>query len=330
MNSMTTTRGQRRTAGDREAARRRGREKAEAALERLDAAVSDIIANDDSFREYLRCSARMHSYSWGNRLLIMLQRPDTRMVAGFQRWKELGRPVCKGSKGIVILAPMVSKFKVTEEVGITSDGEILTAEGGRKVLRGFRVAYVFAVEDTDGPPIGRPEVIVPDDDTDEARDLFARLLRAAEGYCSEVSVRTDDPALGGITDGKPGGYYKPSTRQIVVNGNGPAGRRCKVLCHELGHAVDDSIGRPEGDTYSDGEAVAEGAAFVVAAYYGMDTSSFTAPYIAGWAQDIARVRRLLERIAKVSDAIITAAETVSCSHCGWDGEHDRGGCEHCR
>src|SRR5690348_14282480 len=109
------------TAEDRAARREAGKQKAADALARLDAAVANICENDPAFREYLRLSGRMHRYSWGNRMLIMLQRPDTAMVAGFQRWKELGRPVRKGSKGIQILAPMVIWQKVSRSEEHTSE-----------------------------------------------------------------------------------------------------------------------------------------------------------------------------------------------------------------
>jgi len=34
--------------------------------------------------------ARFHSYSFGNVLLILLQKPDATHVAGFTGWKRLG------------------------------------------------------------------------------------------------------------------------------------------------------------------------------------------------------------------------------------------------
>ena len=77
-------------------------------------------------------------------LLIYTQRPDATYVAGYRAWQRLGRPVRKGENAIAILAPCVYRTKVTDE-----DGE----ERELKSLRGFKVAHVFYIAQTDGEPI---------------------------------------------------------------------------------------------------------------------------------------------------------------------------------
>ena len=65
---------------------------------------------------YIRTMARFRSYSFGNILEIARQKPDATRVAGFWKWKELGRSVKKGEKGIRILAPIIGvKRKPKEE-----------------------------------------------------------------------------------------------------------------------------------------------------------------------------------------------------------------------
>lgn len=317
------------SAADRAARREAGKQKAAAALERLDAAVSDIVEHDDAFREYLRLSGRMHRYSWANRILIGLQRPDTAMVAGFHRWRELGRPVRKGSKGVQILAPMVVHEKVDPSLaGYSTHRGTISEDGSLDRVVGFRVSYVFAVEDTDGAPIGLPRPIPEADDSIESARLAQRLQATAATLGFPVNVRCSDPALGTGTDGKPAGWADLERREIVVNGDLPAAARAKTLAHEIAHLLADH--RAEGDDRQDCEAVAEGAAFITAAHFGLDTTAYSAPYIAGWAADVPRVRRLLGRISKVAAAIIDQADQLGgCPHCGWDGIED-GGCIHCR
>ncbi len=70
-------------------------------IEQLNAGQSDMLV------AYLRTMARFHNYSFGNILQIARQRPTATRVAGFGKWKELGRFVKKGEKGIQILAPVV-------------------------------------------------------------------------------------------------------------------------------------------------------------------------------------------------------------------------------
>lgn len=70
--------------------------------------LADALKSGKSERltQYLAMLGRFHRYSFGNVLLILSQRPDATHVAGFSTWKQMGRYVKKGEKGIVIIAPM--------------------------------------------------------------------------------------------------------------------------------------------------------------------------------------------------------------------------------
>jgi hypothetical protein len=77
--------------------------------------------------------------------------PTATRVAGFWTWRNLGRSVNAGAKGIRILAPIVGvKRKKDEEAekGITQQNT--------RVLLGFRNAYVFDVSQTNG--VDLPEI----------------------------------------------------------------------------------------------------------------------------------------------------------------------------
>ena len=75
------------------------------ALEQLTQALAQ--GKSDTLKTYLTTLARFHNYSFGNVLMIAVQKPDATHVAGFQTWRKLGRFVKKGEKGIAILAPLV-------------------------------------------------------------------------------------------------------------------------------------------------------------------------------------------------------------------------------
>ncbi len=123
----------------------RTREIAEHALDRLAAALD--AGRSETLNEYLAAQARFHRYSWNNVLLIGSQRPDATRVAGFHTWHDLGRWVKRGEKGIRILAPQ----RVNDEAREDSDRRSLDRETYR--LTGFRTAYVFDVQQTDGRPL---------------------------------------------------------------------------------------------------------------------------------------------------------------------------------
>lgn len=62
---------------------------------------------------YLDFCSRLPRYSLNNQILIMLQKPDATMCQSFTGWKEMGRFVKKGEKGIRVLAP--APFTVEKE-----------------------------------------------------------------------------------------------------------------------------------------------------------------------------------------------------------------------
>src|ERR1700722_18927225 len=78
-------------------------------IEQLEAGHSDALT------AYLNAMSRFHRYSLGNVLEIARQRPDATRVAGFWKWKEIGRSVKKGEKGIRILAPIIGIRRKKEE-----------------------------------------------------------------------------------------------------------------------------------------------------------------------------------------------------------------------
>ena len=86
--------------------------KRDEALQHCDAALQELAdslrqGKSQSLLRYLALMARFHQYSFGNCLLIAWQRPEATLVAGFHRWKQLGRTVRRNERGIALLAPMI-------------------------------------------------------------------------------------------------------------------------------------------------------------------------------------------------------------------------------
>ncbi len=110
-----------------------------------DTALTQLIealekGQSEALKNYLATMSRFHKYSWGNCLLIAMQRPTATHVAGFHAWLKLQRHVRNGEKGIVILAPMVGKAKSTGSAELTEDQQTR--------LFGFRAAHVFDARPT--------------------------------------------------------------------------------------------------------------------------------------------------------------------------------------
>jgi len=135
-------------------------------FKKIDDGVKAVFESD-SYKKCLRYMSKFTNYSAGNCILIMLQKPDASLVAAFGKWKELGRTINKGEKGIAILAPMSFKSKELKEQPVkdSSGNQIYNADGSEKKEKveveqtsiGFKKVYVFDVSQTSGEPI--PEYV---------------------------------------------------------------------------------------------------------------------------------------------------------------------------
>jgi hypothetical protein len=111
-------------------------------------------------------TALFQGYSARNACLIALQAPNATEVHGFKAWLELGRCVRKGEKGIGILAPAGQGRGVEAKPSTETE----TATEGKSGRQFFRVAYVFAREQTD---VVVPKPAVRDEEILSDEELFA-------------------------------------------------------------------------------------------------------------------------------------------------------------
>jgi hypothetical protein len=150
-------------------------------IEQLEAGHSDALT------AYLDAMSRFRSYSFGNVLEIARQRPSATKVAGMYAWNQLGRRVKKGEKGIRILAPIIGIKRKKDE-----EAEKDITKQNTRVLVGFRNAYVFDIEQTDGTDIPQMEQVQGD-----AGDKYDRLLAFIKEQGIElVFTEKIAPALG--------------------------------------------------------------------------------------------------------------------------------------
>ncbi len=233
-------------------------------LAQLEAGVTAIQTSDD-FKRYLSVAAKFHAYSSNNVLLVIAQRPDAIRVAGYRTWQSLGRQVNKGERAIYIFAPRPYRVKSETEPD----------EDVRERLT-FRLVPVFDLEQTTGDPL--PVMEAPALTGDADADAYHALVRFATS--EGLTVTSHDPNTDGDdTRSSYHGYYSPGRKLIFVKQAAPA-QMLKTLIHELAHHLDPELElAPAGER----ETVAEATAFIVAAHQGIDTGSYSFPYIATWA-----------------------------------------------
>ncbi len=261
-----------------------GQDKLQAALQTLERGV-EAITGSEEFRRYLSVMARFHHYSANNVMLILMQRPDATVIAGYRRWQQLGRQVRKGEKGLMILAPVVRK---------AGDEQDETA----RVVSGFRVMHVWDLAQTDGTPLPEPpKAQLLERGTDTGLWLWDQL----SGWLISQGVTVEIGDLNG-----PLGIYHRATFAVTIE-RGLLGtdQATKVLAHECAHHVARHTGATSRE---DAETVAEAAAFAVLDHYGIDTCGYSVPYVAGWAKDVAVLRRNLAAVQNVAHTVIEALE----------------------
>jgi len=230
--------------------------------------------------------------SFRNLLLLVSQRPDIAHAATFQAWRALGRAVRKGERALYVLKPRFAR-----KAGDATDDEA-------KKLVGFGLLPLFALEQTDGPPLEASVVPCDVSSPDSFAHSVDRLREVALQHCPHVATielrpRTPDDERGVY------GWFARSTRSIVVLTDTSPHQQFATLVHELAHVI--LHGADEHHSRSTKEVEAESTSFVVCHALGLDTSSFALPYVASWAEgDLDAVAAAGENIRRASMAILDA------------------------
>jgi hypothetical protein len=144
-----------------------------------------------------------------------LQKPDATNVAGIRTWNSLGRFVKRGEKGILILAPMVSKNrKKNEETEQSED-----AKQSESKLFGFRAVYVFVTQ-TEGKEL--PALTEVQGDVSGYRE---RLFKFVEGQGVDLNYSERIAPAKGVSHGG---------KITLLLGMQPA-EEFSTLAHEIAH-----------------------------------------------------------------------------------------------
>jgi hypothetical protein len=245
------------------------------------------LVSEPGWQQMLDMAARFTKYSANNLLLIMVQRPTATRVAGFTTWKSAGRHVRQGERGIRILAP--AKYKVTDD----------TTGDEHWALRGFCVAHVFDVLQTDGEPLP---------------DLSPRLLHGS-GFAGLFAGITAQIVAGGFVFergdcGAANGWTNWDTRTVRVRADVSDAQAIKTALHELAHvmmhdpvAIDYRLDRARC------ELEAESLAYIVCRHAGLLSDDYSVPYLAHWAGgNVELVKATADRVVKSAHTVIARLE----------------------
>ncbi len=251
-------------------------------IEQLEAGRSEALTN------YLTAMSRFHNYSFGNVLEIARQMPTATHVAGFWTWKNLGRNVIAGQKGIRILAPIVGVRRKKDE---EADKDI--TRQNERVLLGFRNAYVFDISQTDGVDLPALREITGDPGENMGRlKAFLKARSIQLVYNEKIA-----PALGMSYGG----------RIALLPGQSEA-EEFSTLVHETAHELLHKAERRTATTKTVRETEAEAVAFVVGKAVGLVTSTASADYIQLYQGNASLLAESLEVIQQTASIILAALE----------------------
>lgn len=273
-------------------------------MQSLESGVEELFTSN-RYQEFLKTMAKFHNYSFNNTMLIAMQRPDATLVTSYKNWQSMGRQVMKGEKGITIIAPAPYKKMKEKEVLDENQRPIMGTDGKPKTEKvevtvpHFKSVTVFDIAQTSGEPI---QTLAPELLTAAVQD-FDSFMQAIQKI-SPVPIRFDE------IDGNANGYYHNADKEIVIKKGLSESQTLKTAIHETAHAklhdreIMESLG-VEKDRLTK-EVEAESVAYCVCSSFGLDTSDYSFPYIAGWSSS----REMKEMKASMDVIRKTAGEMI--------------------
>ena len=230
----------------------------------------DAVKRSELFTQVLDTMAKFWKYSPFNELLIHLQMPHARRVAGRRTWEKLGRKVIPGSRAIIVFAPA-------------------------KLTPPFIAVPVYDISQTRGRRLPSLDIALrgPTAVADALERVVAKLgIRLA---------RFDGPH--GIQGFSAGGLVQLRRRL-------PGLERAATLAHELAHEILHHLLSRNESSYRLHEIEAEATSYVVLRVLGLPSKAPTYIAWYGGdgkvlLQSLARVQRATRKILRAYESLAT-------------------------
>ncbi|MGO1053250.1 hypothetical protein [Crossiella sp. CA198] len=262
----------------------------------------DKLMSAEGWHQLIAARAWLRRYSLNNLIMILEQCPEARDVRPHSEWKQLGYGYMrKGTHKIQIWKPVFRKpnpDQTTTPTAATTDEK----PEQRKTLSGFMLVPVVDVSQLqDTPPapapVAQPRAL--------AGDAPAGLW---DGIANQIR------ALGYTLDrgdcGPANGRTNFTRRQVTIRGDLACAQAAKTLTHELAHILCEHDTRPAA-LRALCEVEAESVACIVTAVCGLDSLSYSVPYVAHWATDRDTAHASAHRVLTVADLILGRLEATS-------------------
>lgn len=206
------------------------------AYELIDSTCSEMMANGDSFRQYLDVQGHFDRYSVNNAILVSAQMPEATQLKDYGSWKQSRVYVDKDAQKVTILEP----------------GKEYQRDDGSKAV-GYNAKIVYDVSQTSAKDRQQPQ------EQKNMRELVSAMIDA-----SPVSfVPVDDLELPAFYD---------SSQQTIFIKTGLSEEQLFVsMAKEVSAAVFDCKHKESRD---DSDFKSFCVAYMVSSRYGVDTKGF--------------------------------------------------------
>jgi antirestriction protein ArdC len=261
----------------------------------IDALVDDVEAagGSEELQRFMDFNSKFRTYSWNNTLLIYIQRPTAKRVAGKGTWyKKFHRKLKLGAKGITIFAPMTKKVKEKDLDGMDKEQKISF----------FRPVTVFDIEDTE-PIDERGEIPNLEWHADsEPNEVADKLTGLVIELATNMGVKiTHDPSKRGEQGYSAGDKINLSSH---IDGVEKSATLVHEIAHELLHHEKTSMFYDESNPSNDmRELQAESVAYLVLKHYDLPVKAM-ATYLALWKANKEKIIQDLPTLKKVANFII--------------------------
>ena len=211
-------------------------EQRKAAYELIDNTCSEMMANGDSFRQYLDVQGHFDRYSVNNAILVSAQMPEATQLKDYGSWKQSRAYVDKDAQKVTILEP----------------GKEYEREDGSKAV-GYNAKIVYDISQTSAKDRQQPQ------EQKTMRELVSAMIDT-----SPVSfVPVDDLELPAFYD---------SSQQTIFIKTGLSEEQLFVsMAKEVSAAVFDCKHKESRDA---SEFKSFCVAYMVSSRYGVDTKGF--------------------------------------------------------
>lgn len=290
-------------------------------IEQLASQVDDA-AGSEFVKSFLQFAAKFHSYSFGNQMLIWIQKPDSTKVAGEKQWlSNFGRQVDRArAKPIHIIAPrsfvtdegkeakkrIFAQYANDQQSAWRIWNSVKKEKNYERVY--FTGAQVFDVSDTDvvegwsGKEGEKP--YEPSDwrkDSNEPVEELTALVNAGVSWAESSGIDIDTEAMDAATGGYSAGM------KIRINDTFDGINKLSTLVHEMAHEVlhhtEDGMKQRKEWSRKELEIDAETSAYIVLSHYGFETKD-TPNYLALWRATGKDVKDRRDNISKAVKTII--------------------------